>query len=170
MEVGVAMKKTVALASLLFLSAMAQAADPPARKEGLWQRHNVQTENPGNKQDEYTQMTCRNHEFDQYEQALVKELMSRTTCTVTESEKGNAYQSNQVCHVAGTTIDRKETTTYLGDAAIHFESHATLTPAMAGVTERTLVADEKYLGACPAQLQPGDMTSADGKIHHLWRH
>jgi len=133
--------------------------------------HTVQTENPGNKQTETTQTICRSHAYDLYEQQLIKDLMGRMSkCIITDSDHGNVYESNQLCQFAGTTIDRKETTTYLGDASIHFESHATLKPALAGVTERTIVTEQKYSGACPAELQPGDMTSGDGKIHHLWRH
>ena len=165
------MRQKVAPAVVFLLFNLAALAnDPPARKEGLWQRHTVQSENPANEREDFIQTTCRSHDFDNYEQGLIRGLLSRTSCKVTESVNGNVYRSNQLCQIAGVTIDRKETTTYLGDTALHFESHATLTPAMAGVTERTIIADEKYIGACPAQLQPGDMTSADGKIHHLWRH
>jgi hypothetical protein len=164
-------KSAATAIALLLLGATALANDPPLRKEGLWMMHTVETENPGNKQTEFTQSTCRNHAYDQYEQGLIKDLMARTsTCTVTDSVHGDVYQSNQLCSVLGTTIDRKETTTYLGDSSIHFESHATLKPAMNGVSERTIITDQKYAGVCPAELQPGDMTSADGKIHHLWRH
>ena len=164
-------KSAVATIAFLLFIAAALANDPPERKEGLWVTHSVQTENPGNNQTEFTQSTCRSHAYDQYEQGLMKDLMARMSmCTVTDSTHGNVYQSNQLCTVLGVAIDRKETTTYLGDSSIHFESHATLKPAKNGVSERTIVTDQKYAGACPADLQPGDMKSADGKVHHLWRH
>jgi len=163
-------KSAVSTIAFLLFSATALANDPPERKEGLWVSHSVQTENPGNKQTEYSQTTCRSHAFDQYEQMLIKDLMGRTKCAVADSVHGNIHESDQLCTLAGVTIDRRETTTYLSDSSIHFESHATLKPALAGVTERTIVMDEKYAGACPAELKPGDMTSTDGKIHHLWSH
>jgi hypothetical protein len=163
-------KTTITVAAFLMLSAIALADDMPVRKEGLWVRHTFQTENPGSKRYEFSQTTCRSHGYDQYERALIKNAFSKQLCSVTESVKGNVDQSNLLCHMAGITIDRKETTTYRGDSSIHFESHATLTPGMDGVTQRTILADEKYTGACPPQLQPGDMISADGKLRHLWKH
>jgi hypothetical protein len=27
--------------------------------------------------------------------------------------------------------------------------------------------DQKYIGSCPAGAQPGDLTTADGKVVHL---
>jgi hypothetical protein len=36
--------------------------------------------------------------------------------------------------------------------------------------DSTMTMDQKYLGSCPAGVQPGDLTSADGKVTHLWNH
>jgi hypothetical protein len=40
---------------------------------------------------------------------------------------------------------------------------------MGGASEITMM-DQKYVGRCPAGAQPGDLTTADGKTIHLWKH
>ncbi len=41
---------------------------------------------------------------------------------------------------------------------------------MDGITETTMTQDQKYLGNCPAGAQPGDMTTSNGTVKHLWKH
>jgi hypothetical protein len=92
-------------------------------------------------------------------------------CTPTsQSFQGGKYSSASHCVVGGTVIESRGTATYQGDTSAHSETHATYSPAMDGVSETTMVMDQKYVGSCPAGVQPGDMTSADGRITHLWKH
>jgi hypothetical protein len=53
-----------------------------------------------------------------------------------------------------------------GDTAAHSETRATYTPPMYGLTETTMVMDQKYVGACPAGVGPGDTIEAGGKVIH----
>ena len=71
---------------------------------------------------------------------------------------------------AGTVVESKGTTTFQGDTATHSETHATYTPPMGGISGMTMIMDQKYVGSCPAGLQPGDRTNADGSVIHLWKH
>ncbi len=52
-----------------------------------------------------------------------------------------------------------------GDTFAHTENTTTFTRPMDGIAEATLIMDEKYVGACPAGMQPGDTMAADGKIN-----
>ena len=56
----------------------------------------------------------------------------------------------------------KGVTTFQGDSATHSETHTTNTPEQYGVAESTMVMDQKYIGACPAGIVPGDIVRADG--------
>jgi hypothetical protein len=69
--------------------------------------------------------------------------------------------------VGSTVIDSKGTATFQGDSAAHSETHATYSPAMAGLSETTMIMDQKYVGACPAGAVAGDRIAADGRITHL---
>jgi hypothetical protein len=54
--------------------------------------------------------------------------------------------------------------------ASHSETHTTYTPALAGTAESTMIMDQKYVGGCPAGIQPGDRIAANGTVNHLWKH
>jgi hypothetical protein len=163
------MKIVAYAAAILLPMGMAVAAgNPPDVKEGLWSIHTQTIDNPGNVKSDSTSTICRNHEYDQYTMNLAKNVKG---CTVSdESYAGNKYTIAMHCTIGATTIDSKGTTTFDGDTATHSESHATYTPAMGGMTDTTMIQDQKYVGACPAGQQPGDMTHANGQVVHLWKH
>jgi hypothetical protein len=153
-------------AALLLPIGITNAADLPELKEGLWSSHMQTTDNPGNKTIEQTSTICRNHAYDQHVQSLAKAVKGCTT--VSESFQGGKYSLEMHCVIGSTVVDSKGTGTFQGDTAAHSESHATYTPAMGGVSETTMIMDQKYVGSCPAGAQPGDITYADGRVTH-WR-
>jgi len=156
------------VAALLLPIGIAIAATPPELKEGLWSIHNQSIDNPGNKKTDSSSTICRSHAYDEYVHSLAK---GRKGCTsINESLQGGKYFIEMHCVVAGTTVDSKATTIYQGDTSTHSENHATYSPALGGVSEVTMTMDQKYVGSCPAGVQPGDMTDADGTVTHLWRH
>jgi hypothetical protein len=156
----------VALALLLAIGT-AGAVDPPEVKEGLWSMHRQTIDNPGNKKTESTSTICRNHAYDQHVQSLAKNMKGCTT--VSQSFQGGKYSSVMHCVAGGTVIESQGTSTFQGDTSTHSETHATYAPAMGGVSETTMIMDQKYLGNCPAGQQPGDLTT-EGRTTHLWKH
>jgi Protein of unknown function (DUF3617) len=155
-------------ATVLLSLASAHAADPPDVKEGLWSSQTQTIDNPGNKRGGGLVTICRSHAYDQY----VKDLAARMPgCKkLSENSSGHIRTSALQCTVGNTVIDTKETTTFQHDTAIHSETHATYTPPLYGVSDSTMIMDQKYLGSCPAEMQPGDMKGADGKIVNTWKH
>ena len=164
------MKKILVFAvMMLFLFiGIAAAANPPQLKEGLWSIHNQSINNPGNNKSESTSTICRSHAYDDYVRSLAKGKKGCTT--VSESFEGGKYSVELRCVEGGTTVQSKATTTYPGDTSTHSETHATYAPALAGISEMTMIMDQKYVGSCPAGMQPGDLKDAKGNINHLWRH
>jgi hypothetical protein len=149
--------------ALLLVAEGVYAADPPLLKEGLWSIHTVSTDQPGNKKTEGTRSICRNHVYD----ARVLAESQKITCkTISESSSGGTISKETECPVGGTVIRSKGTVTMSGDTAAHSETQSTFTPAMYGVSETTMIMDQKYVGACPAGMEPGDMMDANGKISH----
>jgi len=157
----------VGVATFLLSIGIASAIDKPEVKEGLWSMHREIIDNPGNKKTESDTSICRNHAYDKH----VESNANPKGCTpVNESFQSGKYVLETRCTIAGTVIESKGTTTFNNDTAAHSESHATYTPAMRGVSETTMIMDSKYIGSCPAGLQPGDMTDSSGHVVHLWRH
>ncbi|MGO9896181.1 MAG: DUF3617 domain-containing protein [Bryobacteraceae bacterium] len=156
------------VAALLLPIGIAIAANPPELKEGLWSIHRQSIDNPGNKKTDSTSTICRSHAYDEYAQSLAKSMKGCTT--LHESFQGGKHSLDMHCVIAGTTVDSKGTTIYQGDTSAHAETHATYSPALGGVSEMTMTMDQKYVSSCPAGVQPGDMTNAEGRVTHLWKH
>jgi hypothetical protein len=157
----------VAAAFLLAIGS-ASAVDPPEVKEGLWSIHKQTVDNPGNKKTDSTSTICRNHAYDHYVQSMAKAVKGCTT--VSQNFQGGKYSTVTHCVAAGTVIESQGTTSFQSDTSIHSETHATYTPAMGGVSDTTMIVDQRFLGNCPAGARPGDLTNADGRTTHLWRH
>ncbi len=163
------MKRRTLSAAASLVSFTLYAADPPVVKEGLWSIHTVSTDNPGNKKSEGTRSICRNHAYDTRirEQA---EIQQKKTCKlVNRTSSGSTLSEESECTVQGSVIKTKGTTTFNGDTSFHSENHATYTPALYGTAETTMIIDQKYVGSCPAGMEPGDFMDASGKITHTKR-
>jgi Protein of unknown function (DUF3617) len=162
-------KMLLCVATAVLVSfASARAADLPDVKEGLWSSQTQTIDKPGDKRGGGIVTICRNHAYDQYVKTLAATLPG---CgKPSETVSGHTITSTLRCTVASTVIDTKESATFQGDTAVHSETHATYTPPLYGVSESTMIMDQKYLGSCPAGMQPGDMKNADGKIVNSWKH
>ena len=162
------MKKVLffSAAALLLPIRTVHSADPPELREGLWSVHTQTIDNPGNKKSESSSTICRSHAYDEHVRSLAKD---RKGCTANGSFEGGKQTMESHCVVAGTTIDTKGTSVFQGDTSARSETRTTYSPAFGGVSDSTMTMDQKYMGSCPAGVQPGDLTSADGKVRHLWK-
>jgi hypothetical protein len=164
------MKINLALvaAALTLTSTIASAADPPALKEGLWSIHSQTINNPGGKKSDNSSTICRSHAYDQHALDAVRGM--KDCAIIKESAQAGSYSIQMHCVAAGTAIDSTATVTTTSEMVSHSETHATYNPALGGISETTLIQDQKYLGSCPAGTHPGDLTQADGTLVHLGDH
>ncbi len=150
--------------AILSVVGFVAAIDLPASREGLWSMRTQTTDNPGNVKTDFTQKICRNHAYDSAARAKAKNMPG---CKVlNENLSGHTYTLEMECKIAGSVIHSKGVTTIVGDAAFHSESHATYAPALNGVSDTTIIIDQKYLGSCPSGIEPGDIIRSDGTILH----
>jgi hypothetical protein len=167
---GMAMNKTLvcALMALAIPAGAPLALDHPQLKEGLWQTHTQGLDAQGKVTSEGTREICRSHAFDKALEDKVNAVMAKNCTPMVESRSGDTITSESSCKVPsiGITISTKGVTTFSSDTAVHSESHSTYAPALNGTTSDAMIQDSKYLGACPAGMQPGDGKNADGTITH----
>jgi hypothetical protein len=52
----------------------------------------------------------------------------------------------------------------MGEDAMHTTTETTFTPAKGDIQEMSQSADMKYVGTCPAGVDPGDSILPDGKV------
>lgn len=159
-------------AALMFPTAIVWAASLPEMQEGLWSMHTREVNNPGNKLVDTTALPfCRDHAYDKQAEALAKSVKKGCTM-VNETFDGGKYSTEMRCViekavVAGkilferTVITTKGTATQSNTSA-HSEFHTTYAPAMDGISDQTMIVDQKYVGRCPAGMRPGDRLKPGG--------
>jgi hypothetical protein len=154
-------KPSVVLVGAILLS-VAHAADPPPLQEGLWEVRGRSVENPGAKVTNFSYRLCRNHAFDTAMDAQVRN--ARECSTSFDELGGGRFAAASSCNLGGRVIVSKGTYTYDSATLTHAESHATYTPAFNGKTEETLLQEQRFLGECPAGINPGDRIMSDGTV------
>ncbi len=156
------MKKLICAALVLAGSlGLVHADSLPEMREGFWQITMQTTDNPGNKKSDLSYKLCRNHAYDKAGQALAKSIKG---CGALNMSYGGGTMSSEMrCTIGGSVMESKGAGTY-SDTASHTETHATYTPAFYGNTDEVMTQDQKYLGSCPAGMQPGDRMLQDGSI------
>lgn len=159
------MKKILICAiGIVCLVGFAAAIDLPPMREGLWSIHTQTIDHPGNVKREFTQKICRNHAYDDSARAKAKNMPG---CKVqNENLSGHTYTIEMECNIGGSVIHSKGVTTSTGDDAFRSETHTTYTPAFHGVSDTTMIMDQKYESSCPAGTEPGDIIRADGTVLH----
>lgn len=140
------------------------AADQPLMKEGLWSIHMVTTDQPGGRKTEGSRSLCRSHAYDEH----ARSLKAPNCKTISETSSAGTIKTETECKVGGSVLRTKGVVTYTETAA-HSENHTTYTPPINGLSESTMIMDQKYVGACPAGTGPGDSIGADGRVTHLWK-
>jgi hypothetical protein len=138
------------------------AAELPLTQEGLWDVRVRTTIAPMKKLTVKTYRLCR----DQASERAANELYQNVRgCTVATSATGaGKFSVVTRCATPASVILTRAALTYRGATARHAESKTTYTPPIEGKTQATSLEDQKYVGACPADMKPGDRLGADGKV------
>jgi hypothetical protein len=152
------------LATTTCLSVFVQALDMPPMKEGLWKIHTVDTFSNAPGQDS-TYSLCRNHAYDDSVRALAKKVEAHCKSSG-ESTTGNSHSVTMTCDIAGYHSVTAATYT-VSENSSHSETNTTMTVSGQNSVDKS-IQDQTYLGACPADMSPGDRKLPDGTIqkHH----
>jgi len=137
--------------------ATAWASDMPARKPGLWEvsMHMDAVNAPT----EVTKL-CLDAATDAAMQGLAP---TSSNCGKKEMRRdGDVVTSDSVCKFGGTEMTSHAVATFSGDTAYHVEITTQYNPPMKGRGESTITQDAKWVGACPADMRPGDVIAPNG--------
>jgi uncharacterized protein DUF3617 len=123
----------------------------PFLKEGLWESHIHQTVN--DQQTEHSVRMCQTTETQKQERAFSASLRQKNQCSYSIKRKSaNVYVSENRCQagpLAGTLS--QGTMIFQGDTAYRSEVHL-----LQNGNDGTTVTEAKFVGACPADMKPGD--------------
>ena len=153
------------LCSILALSlagaAVAQTADLPLRKAGLWELKMVRT---GSAMPEMTMQQCTDESVDKEMNNNVSP-MAKQVCSKQDIQKtATGYVSDSVCSVAGmnTTSHAEITGDFNSAYTVKTTTHAQGGPAGAAGRDTTMTLEAKWLGACKPDQKPGDVVMPGG--------
>jgi hypothetical protein len=138
--------------------ATAHAQDFPPRKPGLWQIDMTISAAPGPQQmkmciDAGTDAEMYKMGMNAAQGMCAKPLINRSGGTVTVDSACKMGEMHTATHAV---------TRFTGDTAYHTEAATRLDPPVAGRGESKVVQDGKWIGPCPADMTPGDVTMGNG--------
>ena len=160
------MKKPILAATVLLFLGVAHADFPnmPTLKEGLWKIRMIDT-TPGQKPTDNTYSLCRDHAYDEKGRQIANKVL--TACTTTSDVKsGDTRTVVTSCKIGDSTVVTHSTLIGLSDTHFRTETSATYTPPLYGQSQSSMIQEQTYLGACPANMQPGDRQLPDGTLQH----
>jgi hypothetical protein len=136
-----------------------RAEDLPEPRPGLWQMTNFKEDG--------TKLQTSTRCIDAASEARVREFANRPetkeACPKNTTEKkGDVYESYSECNIMGSkTITISRTT---GDFNSEYTTtiETTMEPPMRGMAKRVSRSESKWLGECPPNMKPGDV-SVDGR-------
>jgi hypothetical protein len=141
------------------------AQDMPPRKPGLWR---VTMTMPGGRPGPGEMRMCIDSKSDA---ALMKmgAGAAQGRCTKNESRRsGNQMIIDSVCTIGSSVSTSHIVMTMTGDNAYHTDIVSRTEPPLAGQAETHITQDGTWTGACPADMQPGDMMMPNGmKVNML---
>ena len=78
------------------------------------------------------------------------------------SRSGNTVTIDSACKMGEMHTTTHTVTRFTSDVAYHTEADTTMQPPVAGRGQSKVIQDGKWVGACPADMQPGDLSMANG--------
>ena len=152
-------KNPIIIASLLLAAAHAAAIDLPKRKPGLWE---MTLSAPDGKRPPRSAKYC----IDAATEALMDNLaggMTRHDCIKNDVlPQGASVVVDSVCMIDKSKVTGRSIITAEGDTIFHMQVHTHFDPPLWGQADVDSTSDSKWLGACPADMRPGDMMTTSG--------
>lgn len=160
--------KSVALMVGLMTSALASQAiaqDLPKLKAGLWETTSSSSGPKGSHGSSMKHTMCIDDKA-QKDMLAFSQNMGAQCAKNTIRRDGNKVYGEAECSMGKMTVRSQSVTTVSGDSAYRTEVKSSFIPAMAGMSESTAIVDGRHVGACPANMKPGDI-NMNGKVMNV---
>jgi hypothetical protein len=137
----------------------ARAADLPPRKPGLWQ---VDMTMPGGPMPPQQMKMCIDKDTDADMQKLGMNASKGTCSTPQIVHNGDTVTIDSSCKMGTTQASTHAVSRFTGDTAYHTDITTKFDPPMGGLSQQVMAQDAKWVGPCPADMQPGDVLMGNG--------
>jgi uncharacterized protein DUF3617 len=142
------------LAATCGTCAVGSAADFPMRKPGLWQI----TMSPSNpKYPPRVEKVCLDAATDQLLYKVGAGGSQKMCSKIDIHSAGGKVIVDSQCDFGGSKLTSHGVTTMTGDTAYRTDINLHYDPPMFGKSDSTSTQEAKWIGACPADMKPGDI-------------
>lgn len=150
--------------SLVIVIGLAAAGDLPQRKPGLWE---MSLSSPGSRRPPRISRYC----IDAATAALMDNYAAgatQKTCRKNESHReGASIIIDSECTISSSKVTGRAVVTAADGDHVHVTIHSHFDPALFGSADLDTIQDSRWLGACPADMRPGDVITATGQKVNL---
>lgn len=150
------------LSGTLVFVANASADDLPNRKAGLWEMTSEIKMPDGQSRKVPSAKQCIDVATDS-KMMKAAESMGAACSKRETTHSGDAYTTDAVCTVSGSTVTSHTVVSGDFNSAYHVESTGKMTPPLMGQSETHVSVEAKYLGPCAADQKPGDIILPTGQ-------
>jgi len=138
----------------------AQAADPPKvkHKPGLWEMTTVRGGSPPS-----TVKACIDEKTDELFSSISGGLQKSNCTNFQVHVDGSKITTDGVCKFGPTQATVHGVVVFQGNTSYRTETHSHYDPPLFGKTDSNTTETGKWIGACGADMQPGDLLMPGGK-------
>jgi len=147
------------LAALVAVSSGALGVELPKRKSGLW---DIKVSRTGGNRPPQAMQMCIDQKTDNMAQQL-GENVARQACSKHDIRReGNKVVADSVCKIGESTATSRVVFSGDFERSYRGEIRTRYEPPLMGRTEGLTVIEARWIGACKADQQPGDMIMPNG--------
>ena len=140
---------------LVCAAASALATDYPPRKPGLWE---LTRSAPNPRYPPQVQQICLDAATDALLYKVGISIGNQACSKIDVQSSANKVEIHAVCKFGTSTTTSSSVITFRGDTAYHEDIAIHYDPPLMGKTsESTSTTDAKWVGACTADMKPGDI-------------
>jgi hypothetical protein len=147
------------IGGLILVSSSVSAVDLPKRKAGLWE---VTLQMAGGKMPPQTVKFCTDAATDEALFQLGTNTADQMCSRKDISRNGDVVTMDTECKMGESKMTSHAVMTFTGDTAYKTAIQSHMDPPMMGRSETSMTQDARWTGACPADMQPGDMMMPNG--------
>lgn len=159
------MHRCLFVVAIALFSAQTGAQDLPKLKSGLWEANTTSSGPKGSHGSSMKHTMCMDDKA-QRDVMAFSQNMGAQCAKNTIRRDGNKVYGEAECSMGKMIIKSQSVTTMSGDTSYRTEVKSSFTPPMAGMNESATVVEARHVGACPANMKPGDINMG-GQITNI---
>ena len=161
------MLRPVLATLLILLPCVVSAQELPRMKAGLWESTTTNDMQKAKGAPATVTSICMDDAVQklmvQFSQGAMRGMCSRNDLKVS----GNTVTGDTVCEMGGSKMTGHSVMTFLSDTAYHTTAQSAFDPPLMGMKNSLTTVEGKFMGACPAGMQPGDMKLGNGTMMNI---